>query len=154
MRELTPIMMEVMKLRDKNYSYPQIAEKLGKAVSTVHESHMSALEIVGIQIPRAVVEKSSINEYRRLEMHSHAEAVMREYWETYKEARDRGQLKTAVEALNGLRGWSEMVIKLHGTSAPERHVHEINMAKVDEKIAELEGRAEPDGSYSTGSTPA
>lgn len=147
MRELTPIMMEVMRLRDKNYSYPQIAQMLGKAVSTVHESHMSALNIVGIQIPRAVVDKSSINEFRRLEMHSHAEAVMREYWETYKEARDRGQLKTAVEALNGLRGWSEMVIRLHGTSAPERHVYEINVAQVDEKIAELEGKRSADGSY-------
>lgn len=146
-RTLTPIMIEVMQLRDKLYSYPQIAEKMGKAVATVYESHMAALEIVGLEVPKAVAGKSSINEYRRLEMHGHAEAVMREYWDTYREARDKGQLKVAIDALNGLRGWTELVIKLHGTSAPVKHEVALSLPEVEREIANLEGKLGADGSY-------
>lgn len=146
-RELTARMDEVMRLRRQKYSYRQIAKRLGLDVSTVYESHMAGLKAIGLEIPKAVIERSEQSEYRRLEESDHAEAVMREYWDTYQAARDKGQLKTAVEALNGLRGWSEMMIRLHGTDAPIRHQVEVTMTHIEREIAALEARENPDGTY-------
>lgn len=136
-----------MRLRRMKYSYRQIADRLGLDHSTVYESHMAGLRIIGIEVPKSVVEKSEVNEYRRLEESEHAEAVMRELWDTYRECRDTGSLRNAIEALNSLRGWTETTHKMHGMQAPTQVQHTITVHQIEQEIAALEAEQAPDGTY-------
>jgi hypothetical protein len=55
--------------------------------------------------------------------------------------------RVAIEALNGAYKYLELLIKIEGLEAPQKHEYTITQTLIEKEIAALEGKVQPDGSY-------
>lgn len=136
---ITPLQAQVLALRAKGETFETIAEKVGVTPGNCWNYYAAGLKHVGIDVPRRVAEWVGVrpNDVRRMEVSQTAQAAAAGYWRIFDQTVDK-QPRTAVEALNGLKQWTEMLVKLHGTAAPERHVHEITVDDLRERLKVLE----------------
>lgn len=141
-KELTSRQQDVLDLRHgARWTFRQIAKHLGISQVTVHEYYKAAIKKHGREL-KDIPELSSI-EWMRFQESEFADARMRDYLDVYKEARETGQLRTAVEALNGCHKYMETMIKMKGMSAPEKREVTLTVDMLQAELARIENEIGP-----------
>lgn len=152
--QITPLQAQVVSLRAKGETFRSIATTLGIDLKNCHDSYVAGLKHMGIDVPKKLADDLGVglNDFRRMEHSQAIEVATRSYWKIVDEAikgrrvvdRDGDVVTiidpaTAVTALNGLRPWIEMAIKLHGVAAPEQHQHQVTFTPeaIDAEILRL-----------------
>lgn len=137
--KVTDLQGQIIRLRVKGLSFPAIAQQLNIDVGNCQRYYTAGLKHMGLDVPKKLAEDLGVgpNDFRRMEHTQAVEVATRAYWEVIEGALGRKGVDKdgerfdwpdasgAVAALNGLRGWVEMAIKLHGVAAPEQHQHQV-----------------------------
>ena len=123
----------VIALRRNRVSFEDIGRALGISKQRAHQIYIKALA----EIPAA-----EIGEHRAEELTLIDDAIR----DLLRLARDHARPRTAVEAWNAIRGWSERKAKLLGLDAPSRKAIEvITTEMIEAEIARLEIELGKDG---------
>jgi hypothetical protein len=145
-KELTERQGQILDLKHgARWSLRQIARHLGLNYKTVHESYTSALSKVdALGLPKELpVNTTTRLEWRRFEEAEFIDARIRDYLDTYNEARKARQYRAAVEALNGCHRYMETMIKLQGLAAPERHEITLSVDMLEKELKRIEAEIGP-----------
>ena len=126
--------------KDARWSLRKIARHLNLNYSTVREHYLDALAKCGAETHDLTKLPTSLDrhEWRRIEESEFIDARIRDYLDIKERALNEGQLRNAVEALNGAHKYMETLIKLQGISAPERREITITNELLANKLAALE----------------
>ena len=139
-KELTQRQAEILDFKAARWSLRKIARHLNLNYSTVREHYLDALAKCGAETHDLTKLPTSLDrhEWRRIEESEFIDARIRDYLDIKERALNEGQLRNAVEALNGAHKYMETLIKLQGISAPERREITITNELLANKLAALE----------------
>lgn len=127
------------------WTFRQIADHLGVTVAVVHEQYNAARSKVGAFTHDLSHMPTSVDrhEWRRIEESEFIDARIRDYLDIKEAAVDEGQLRTAVEALNGAHKYMETLIKLQGISAPEKREVTVTVDDLRKELQQYEAEDGP-----------
>lgn len=141
-KELTTRQQDILDLKHgARWSFRQIAKHLGLSYSTVNEAYYAAVKKHGREL-KDIPELSQI-EWIRFQESEFADARIRDYLDIYQQAKESGQLRTAVEALNGCHKYMETMIKMKGLAAPEKREVNLTVDMLQAELARIESEVGP-----------
>lgn len=138
---MTPQQAKILDLKNgARWTFRQIADALDLTPATVHQHYRYAMAKAGATNYDLSYLPTSVDrhEWRRIEESEFIDARIRDYLDIKEKALDEGQLRNAIEALNGAHKYMETLIKLQGISAPERREITITNELLVNKLAALE----------------
>jgi len=147
---------EVLAYKRRGKSLHEIADHLKLRYSTVHEHYTAALHKVQVEMPAEVHNKLQLPpswDYVMADELEHMAGAVQAYWDIYNRCLQAGQMRSAIEALNGLRQWVEMRARITGLGQANKSEMTITIDQIDREIDALEGKLGDDGSYSIDDRP-
>lgn len=141
-RQMTDRQAQAVDLRNLGrLTFRKVGQAMGISAQAAHDHYKEGMKFLVVQEEQPVAQS-----YSRLEKREYIDDRLALY-DRIARANMEDHPRTAIEALNGAYKYLELLIRIEGLEAPQRHSLEITMQDVDRKIQVLEGKLQADGSY-------
>lgn len=139
-------MLEIVRMRALRMTYREIGERLGGLNhKSVYESHQRAKKYLYKELPEQVSAEVgvSVDELARFEELEFADARIRDLLEIADLCTKKESYFNAIQAIKATREYVEMIIKVRGIAAPERHEVAFTIEQVKERLRLVEAEVGP-----------